>query len=174
MKNKVILVGYMAAGKTTIAEKLSKKIDLEFIDLDKFIENREGSTIDELFKDRGEVYFRKQEHLYFKRLVENKKSYIISTGGGTPCYSDNHLLLQHDNVISFYLKASIETLVQRLNTSKIKRPILENFSGDELSNFIGNHLFERSFFYLKAKHIIDVNDKSTDQIVDEILSKLNQ
>jgi shikimate kinase len=174
MKNKVILVGYMAAGKTTIAEKLSSKMNIEFVDTDKFIENVEGSTIEEIFKNRGEIYFRKQEHLILNRLVLDKKPYIISTGGGTPCYSNNHLILQHKNVTSFYLKANIATLVKRLSMSNVKRPILENVSKDDMYDFIGNHLFERRFFYLNANYVIDVDDKSIEEIADEILFKLNQ
>ena len=94
----------------------------------------------------------------------------MSTGGGTPCYANNHELLIGDDIISIYLKASIDTLYTRLQSEKDKRPLLMTKSNDELKEFIAKHLFERSFFYNKVKHIIQTDDKSVHNIVNEIIS----
>lgn len=164
---KIILVGYMGSGKTTIGKKLNQNLNIDFIDLDEFIEEKEGLKISEIFKQKGEIYFRKQESIWFNHLLNENKSLIISLGGGTPCYANNHLRLQDENVLSFYLKASIETLVSRLNQSS-DRPLLENI--DDLNSFVGQHVFERSYFYNFSKYKIDVNNKGVDDICLEISS----
>ena len=164
---KIILVGYMGSGKTTIGKKINQNLNIDFIDLDEFIEEKEGLKISEIFKQKGEIYFRKQESIWFNHLLNENKSLIISLGGGTPCYANNHLRLQDENVLSFYLKASIETLVSRLNQSS-DRPLLENI--DDLNSFVGQHVFERSYFYNFSRYKIDINNREVDDICLEILS----
>lgn len=170
---KIILVGYMAVGKTTIAELLSKETSIEWVDLDKLIENEVALSVSDIFKEKGEIYFRKIEHTLFKELVQNSKNTIISTGGGTPCYANSHLLLQGENVISIYLKGSIETIYQRLRAEKQQRPLVANQSEGELKEFIAKHLFERSFFYNQASHTISVDGKTPQEIGKEIIALLN-
>lgn len=170
---KIILVGYMAVGKTTIAELLSKKRKIQWIDLDKLIEKEAGLSISEIFSQKGELFFRKMEHRLFKENVENNADLIISTGGGTPCYANSHLLLNGENVVSFYLKASIDTIFERLKSEKQQRPLVANQSEEELREFIAKHLFERSYFYNQSTHTIAINGKSPETIVEEILDLLN-
>lgn len=162
---KIILVGYMGSGKTTIGKKLNQNLNIQFIDLDAFIEAKEGLKISEIFKQKGEIYFRKQESIWFNHLLNENKPLIISLGGGTPCYANNHLLLQDDNVLSFYLKASIETLTNRLKHNS-DRPLLKNI--DDLNSFVAQHVFERSYFYNFSKYKIDVNNKEVNNICREI------
>jgi len=164
---KIILVGYMGSGKTTVGKKLNQNLNIDLIDLDEFIEQKEGLKISEIFNQKGEIYFRKQESIWFNHLLKENKSLIISLGGGTPCYANNHLRLQDENVISFYLKASIETLVSRLKQNS-DRPILENI--DDLKSFVAQHVFERSYFYNFSKYKIDVNNNDVDDICLEISS----
>lgn len=159
----------MGSGKSVIGKKLSKKLNIEFIDLDHFIELKEGLKISEIFKTKGEVYFRKQENIWFNELLSENKNLIISLGGGTPCYANNHLHLQNNNVLSFYLKASISTLTNRLRL-ETDRPLLNNI--DDLHSFIAQHLFERSYFYNFSKYKIDVNTKTVDEICNEISSMM--
>lgn len=170
---KIILVGYMAVGKTTIAQLLAEKIKKEVIDLDNVIENETGLTITQVFEQKGEIYFRKIEHQVFKKILEKDENLIISTGGGTPCYANNHLLLNGNDVVSFYLKASLPLIIQRLKSSKSTRPIVANKSDGEIEEFIAKHLFERSYFYNQATFTISVDDKSPDDIADEIIRLLN-
>ncbi len=164
--NKLILVGYMGSGKSFLGDIVSKKLEIPFFDLDNIIENRTKMSINELFSTKGELYFRKLEHEIFSELINQKKAAVISTGGGTPCYYNNHLLLQ--NQTSIYLKASIDLLVERLNNSN-DRPILANIKSEELHEFIAKQLFERSFYYLNCNHVLNIDNKPTDDLVSEIL-----
>ena len=165
---KVILVGYMGAGKSTIGKFLSKEMDSLFLDLDNLIEKKTNLSIPELFQQKGEIYFRKIEHTVFKEVLEREDSFILSTCGGTPCYADNHLLLQNENVVSIYLKTSIETIISRVEKKPNKRPLLVNKSKEELIDFVSKQLFERSYYYHHANHTIQTDNKSVIEIVDEI------
>lgn len=169
---KIILVGYMASGKSEIGKLLSKKINLPFFDIDYLIENELHKTISEIFDAEGEIYFRKKEHEVFVNKIEENQSFVLSLGGGTPCYANNHEYLQSENIISIYLKANIETLTQRLKINKSKRPLIKNLSDVGLSEFVAKHLFDRSFYYNQCKYIIVVDDKSPFDIVEEITRKL--
>lgn len=170
---KIILIGYMAVGKTTIGELLSKKMQIEAIDLDRLIENETHLSIPSIFEQKGEVYFRKIEHKIFKESVQSDKDLIISTGGGTPCYANNHLLLNGKDVTSIYLKASIDVIFERLESEKAKRPLVANQSEANLKEFIAKHLFERSYFYNQATFTINVDNKSSEEIAEEIVGLLN-
>lgn len=169
---KVILIGYMGSGKSLIAEKLAQKINIQYLELDDLIQENTNKSIKELFERKGELFFRKLENQLFKEILANENDVIISTGGGTPCYFDNHKLLNDKNFISIYLKASIETLHKRLQSDKEKRPLIANLSSDEMEEFIAKHLFERSYYYNHAGHKITVDDKTVDEIVLEIESLL--
>lgn len=166
--NKIILVGYMGSGKSEIGKFLSKKINLPFYDLDELIEIDEKMSVSKIFSTKGEIYFRKKEHEIFQNKINQKESFVLSLGGGTPCYANNHLLLQNDDVVSIYLKASINTLIERLKRSKSKRPLISNLKNDELNEFIAKHLFDRAFYYNQCKYTINVDNKSPYDIVEEI------
>jgi shikimate kinase len=161
----------MASGKSTVGVVLAKKLQLEFIDLDSFIEKNEQLTISEIFNKKGEIYFRVKEGEYLKQLLALPKNVIISLGGGTPCYGNNMNLIQQFSM-SFYLNASIDTIFERLKDAKFKRPLVTTVGTDNLKEYIGKHLFERNSFYKKASHIIDINCKSINQICDEIVKLL--
>jgi shikimate kinase len=165
---KIILLGYMGSGKTTIGTNLSKKLNIKSLDLDQFIENRTNLSISEIFKRHGEVYFRKLEHHFFMELMTNSDSMILSLGGGTPCYANNHELLNLENTVSIYLKATIDTLYTRLKNQKRKRPLIASMEKVEMKEFISKHLFERSFYYNKATYSVEIETKSVDTIVTEI------
>ena len=169
---KIILLGYMGCGKSTIANKLSKNIGIPFVDLDIKIEEKVNLSINAIFEKHGEIFFRKLEHEVFIELLNSPEQLIIGLGGGTPCYANNHELLKADNVVSIYLKASIETLFSRLSANKSKRPLIANKSDEEMKEFIAMHLFERSFYYNQAQYKVSVDDKTIDQVVLDIVSIL--
>ena len=170
---KIILVGYMAVGKTTIAQLLAEKTRFKTVDIDKLIEKKIGLTVAEIFQQKGELFFRKIEHEIFKEISEIKENLIISTGGGTPCYANNHLLLKGENVVSIYLMASIDVILKRLKSSKKERPLVADKSEEELQEFIAKHLFERSYFYNQATFNVLIDNKSKDEIANEICGLLN-
>ncbi len=169
---KIVLLGYMGSGKSTIANRLSKSTGIQFVDLDKSIEQRENLSINEIFAQKGEIHFRKLEHEIFVELLNTPGDLIISLGGGAPCYANNHELLIGENVISIYLKASVDTLFERLVSNKSKRPILADKSEDEMKEFIAKHLFDRSFYYNHAQYKVSVDDITKDQVAENILEIL--
>lgn len=166
---KIILLGYMASGKSTIGRFLAEKKHIPFIDLDEYIEKREGKTVSEIFELKGEIYFRKQEHVFLKELLEKKEDFILSLGGGTPCYAGNmDVLLNFKNVKSVYLKTSINTIVDRLTNEKSQRPLVARLNKEELAEFVAKHLFERSYFYNQATYKLVVDNKSVYEIIGEL------
>ena len=152
---RIILVGYMGSGKTTVGKALSKETGMMFYDLDWYIESRMRKSVSQIFAERGEEGFRKIEYNMLHEVAEFE-DVIISCGGGTPCFFDNmDYLNQQGDVI--YLKATPETLYKHLLMAKIERPLLKGKSAEELIAYITEHLKERSPFYEKARHILDVN-----------------
>ena len=169
---KIILLGYMGCGKSTIAQNLSKTTTIPFLDLDNCIEKKANLSIKEIFEKHGEIYFRKLEHEMFVELLQSSENSIIGLGGGTPCYANNHELLKRDDVVSIYLKASIDTLYYRLVYNKSKRPLIANMDEEEMREFIAKHLFDRSFYYNHAQHKVSVDDKTVEETVQDILEIL--
>jgi shikimate kinase len=169
---KIILLGYMGCGKSTIANKLSGMIQIPYIDLDEYIEKKTNLTINQIFENHGEIHFRKLEHAFFVELLNLPEQIIIGLGGGTPCYANNHELLIGDEVLSIYLKASIDTLFNRLVSNKSKRPLIADKSDDEMKEFIAKHLFDRSYYYNHAQYKVSVDDKSIEETVNDILNLL--
>ncbi|HEY6142554.1 MAG TPA: shikimate kinase [Flavobacterium sp.] len=169
---KIILLGYMGCGKSTIANKLSKTTNIPFLDLDKVIEEKTKMSINQIFEQHGEIHFRKLEHEVFVELLNSPANLIIGLGGGTPCYANNHELLKGDNILSIYLKASIDTLFNRLIVNKDKRPLIANKNEEEMKEFIAKHLFDRSFYYNHAQHKVIVDGKTVEETVADILEIL--
>jgi shikimate kinase len=169
---KVVLIGYMGSGKSVVAKKLANQIGISAVELDEMIEKKCEMSIQELFSSKGELFFRKEEHQLFLNLLKDNNDMVISTGGGTPCYFNNHELLNGENVISIYLKASIDTLYSRLLKGKQKRPLIANLNDDEIKEFIAKHLFDRSFYYNQATYKVNVDAKTIDEIVAEIANLL--
>ena len=153
---RVFLVGYMGVGKTTIGKLLRKELGVDFIDLDRYIENRYRKSIAQLFKVNGENGFRKIEREML-REVATFQNVLISTGGGTPCFFDNMEVMNKDG-ITVYVKASVEELTARLLASKNVRPLIRDKSPQELNEFIAQHLAERTVYYSQAK-IVYENDR---------------
>ncbi len=170
---KIVLLGYMASGKTSIGKKLAKQLNLLFIDLDDYIAEQENSSVLSIFKDKGEIYFRKKEAYYLKELLKGNENFVLALGGGTPCYGDN-LNNINSNAISFYLKNSLQSTYDKLSKlkNKIKRPLIATISNADLKEFIAKHLFERAPFYEQATVTIIVNGKTKKEVSKEISKKL--
>ena len=169
---KIILIGYMGSGKSTIAKLLSKSIGFEYLDLDELIEKELDSSVSSIFEQKGEVYFRKKEHEILKKTLQLNQNLIISLGGGTPCFANNLELLQAETITTIYLKASIENLYNRLQFQKANRPLIASKNEEEMKEFIAKHLFERSFYYNQAKYIFTTDNKSPEETVSEIKAVL--
>lgn len=169
---KIILLGYMASGKSVIGKLLAQQLGISFLDLDEIIEKKEQNTIAKIFETKGEIYFRKLEHERFKALIETTDSFVLSLGGGTPCYAGNHLYLNGASIVSFYLQTPLEVLCQRLENEKNTRPLIANKTGVELQDFIAQHVFERSYFYHQATYTINTGAETPEEIVSAITRHL--
>ncbi len=169
---KIVLLGYMGSGKSAIGSFLSEKLQIPFYDLDSEIEKIEQISIAKLFQTKGEIYFRKTENEVLKKILALEENFVLSLGGGTPCYYNNHELLNATGILSIYLKATTDTLVKRLMNEKNSRPLLHNQEENALRDFINKHLFDRNFYYHQANKIITVDNKSIEKIANEINSLL--
>ena len=169
---KIILVGYMASGKSTIGKLLSESLHIPFYDLDDLIETNLNLRISEIFEQKGELFFRKKEREVLENFLNTTVNYVLALGGGTPCYYDNFDLYDSSAIHSIYLKASVGTLLERLQSQKAFRPLISHFNDEELNEFVAKHLFERSYFYHQVKTIVSIDDKKESEVVNEIVSKL--
>lgn len=152
---RIILIGYMGAGKTTIGHALAKQLGVPFYDLDWYIETRMHRSVSQIFSERGEEGFRRIEHNMLHEVAEFE-NVVVSCGGGTPCFFDNidYMNRQGDTV---YLKASPEVLHQHLQMGRTVRPLLLNKTADEVRAFIAEQLKQREAFYSKARHTLNVD-----------------
>lgn len=152
---RIILIGYMGAGKTTVGKGLSDQTGMPFYDLDWYIENRMRRKVAEIFAERGEEGFRKIERNMLHEVAEFE-DVIVSLGGGTPCFFDNmdYINGQGDVV---YLKARPDVLHRHLLMGRTVRPLIQGKSPEELLAYITEQLEKREAFYMKAKHILDVS-----------------
>ncbi|WP_405296627.1 shikimate kinase [Algibacter sp. Ld11] len=170
----IVLMGYMASGKSTIGKRLAKKLNYNFIDLDDLIESKENASVSEVFKSKGEIYFRKQEALYLREQLQSEDDIILSVGGGTPCYSNNmEAILNAEDAKSVYLKASIPTLIEKLMKKKATRPLIAHIETEEaMAEFIGKHLFERAHYYNQANIKVVIDNKTKKEVAQDVLSSL--
>ncbi|WGH24953.1 MAG: shikimate kinase [Candidatus Shikimatogenerans bostrichidophilus] len=154
---KIILMGYMGCGKTYIGKLLSKKINYFHIDLDNIIELSFNIKINLFFKKYGEKFFRLIEHNLLKFIIKyiNINNYILSLGGGTPCYYNNLKYLKKNFTI--YLKTNYKILFKRLNNDNENRPILKKYRNKKLFFFIKNHIKKREKYYKQSKIIFNSN-----------------
>ncbi|MGY0407939.1 MAG: shikimate kinase [Polaribacter sp.] len=165
---KTVLLGYMASGKSTIGRTLSKKLYVNFIDLDTYISTQENKNISQIFKEDGEIYFRKIEHKYLKEILNSDENCVLSLGGGTPCYTNNMQLIKESDTKSIYIQASIQTLAERLINKKHTRPLVADLADTAITEFVAKHLFERRFFYEQAQFTIATDHKKVEEIAAEI------
>jgi len=169
LTNTIVLLGYMGCGKSRVGIPLAQSIDIPHVDLDSYIEEQEKMNIKNIFDVEGELYFRKKERQYLEQLLTQKEPIVLSLGGGTPCYYDSMDYILNSNAVSFYLKASLVTLVDRLFTERHKRPLISHLQTKEnLLEYIGKHLFERLPFYGKASHIVSVDNAIPEEIAISI------
>ena len=171
---KIVLLGYMASGKSSIGKRLSKRLSMNFLDLDDYIIEQEGMSISHIFKEKGEVYFRKIENKYLNEIISKKEKFILALGGGTPCYANNMDVINNDDkVLSIYLQGNTSTMIERLVRKKSKRPLVASLSDDKIPEFVAKHLFERRPFYEQAKLTVKIDGKTKKEVAKELYHLLN-
>ncbi len=167
---RIIFIGYMGAGKTTLGKALSNEIKLPFYDLDFYIENRRHKSIDNLFKEFGETGFRKIEHFMLHEVAEFE-NIILSSGGGTPCFFDN-IDYMNKQGITIFLKATPEVLFTHIKMSKKIRPLLLNKTEEDIKDFIKSELKKREQFYQKAKYTVNIETLDNKQKIQDTVRQL--
>ncbi|MBQ2192910.1 MAG: shikimate kinase [Prevotella sp.] len=169
---RIILIGYMGSGKTTVGRALAKELGLQFYDLDWYIESRRRKTIPQLFAERGEEGFREIEHNMLHEVAEFE-DIVLSCGGGTPCFYDN---IDYMNSLGevIWLKADPEVLYKHLLMGKTERPLLKGKSPEELITFIREQLEKREPFYSKARHVLNVNLMDTYEKINISVTKAKE
>jgi len=148
----VFLIGFMASGKTTLGSQLGALLGMRYVDMDEYIEQKNGNTIRKIFVTKGEEYFRNLEKEALSDLAK-ENGVIVATGGGSACFHNN-IDVMNSHGLTVYLKVSTEELVRRLEATKVDRPLLWGKSNDELTVYITEMLKIREPFYSKAKVII--------------------
>ena len=152
---RIVLIGYMGSGKTTVGKALAKEIGLPFYDLDWYIESRMRKKVSQIFAERGEEGFRVIERNMLHEVAEFE-DVVISCGGGTPCFFDNMDYLNQQAQVVF-LRCEPEVLKEHLLMGKGDRPLLKRKWAEELIGFIRQQLEYREPYYLKAKYTLDVS-----------------
>lgn len=162
---KIYLIGMPGSGKSTLGNKLALHLGVRYIDLDKEIEAEMGMSIPEIFKSHGENKFRVIESEILRKLSHNIPAFVMSTGGGAPCY---HKGIHYMNQIGLtvYLNVSIDELERRLKISKEERPLLPD--KQSIRGSVENLLFSRSNDYMKSKVIIESDSISVRDIESAI------
>ena len=152
--SRIILMGYMGSGKTTVGRALAKDLNMPFYDLDWYIESRMRKTVKQIFDERVEDGFRVIERNMLHEVAEFE-NIVVSCGGGTPCFFDNidYLNQQGETV---YLKCTPEVLHKHLSIGQTVRPLLLNKTPEQVKTYIEEQLQVREPFYSKAKHTVDV------------------
>ena len=158
----LVFLGMMGSGKSSIGSLVSKKLNIDFVDVDEKIEKKLGLKISKIFEKKGEKYFRQIEEVETIKYLKNKKT-VIALGGGAFLNSKIKKEVL-DNHISFWLNWDIKTLVNRIKDSS-KRPIAYKSSKIEIEELIK----KRSIIYSKAMYKIECEDLAKNEIVKEII-----
>lgn len=173
MTKKVVLLGYMGCGKSTIGQILAQRNNYIFIDLDHFIEKKEKKSVREIFKTHGEIYFRRKEKEYLTEILAQENNIVLALGGGTPCFGDNIQIVNKATPYVFYLHLPTKNLYERLKLNKEHRPLIAHLEDNLLEEFINKHLFERNPFYRQAHNILKTENLSVNEVVELIENQLN-
>ena len=145
----IFLTGFMGSGKSTAGKALAPLLKTRCIDLDEYLEKKEGRTIPEIFESEGEAKFRELEKTYLHELIKLKDPHIISLGGGTVCFFDNLEKIKEKGII-IYIDVPVEVLAARIKESNSTRPLLKELSQEELIKNIEEILSVRKKFYEQA------------------------
>ena len=169
---RIFLTGYMGAGKTTLGKAFAREMNVPFIDLDWYIEERFHKSIRELFTERGEASFREMERNMLHEVGEFE-DVVVSTGGGTPCFFDN---MEYMNGCgqTVFLDVHPDILFRRLRVAKQQRPILQGKTDEDLRTFIVEALDKRAPFYSQARYRFDAGYLESRSQISESVQRLRQ
>jgi shikimate kinase len=154
---KIFLIGFMGSGKTHWGRLLSKKLGLAFYDLDTVIVEQEKKSVADIFTEKGEEYFRYQEKEALERIAAEQDGFILSCGGGTPCFFNNIEFMKKNGKV-IWLNTSTDVLKQRLLRERKSRPLIREVDESDLERYIVRKLSERRMYYQQSD--VTVNEES--------------
>lgn len=164
----IILIGFMACGKSSVGRRLSQALDIEFLDTDKLIEQKTGTAISDIFAKHGESAFRTMETECLKDLLSREKgAFVLSVGGGLPIREENRKLLPQIGKV-IYLKVSADTVFMRVRNDST-RPLLQ--TPNPRGRIMDLMSARKQFYEDAADYIIEADNKSFDEIIREIKEK---
>lgn len=153
MNKRIFLVGLPGAGKTTMGLSLAHHLGTLFVDLDQEIEKAEKQSIGEIFEDRGESYFRRLEQLHLQRIIAEHETFVLSSGGGTPCFFNNMDIMNAAGTTIFINTPTTE--IQHRLKDDVSRPLMRLHTLEEL-------LQKREKWYNQADHTIQKYEELLD------------
>lgn len=164
---RIFLIGFMGAGKTFRGRQLSEKLGIPFFDLDEQIVNAEGKSINDIFHEQGEEFFRLKEKEIMHIITESHPSFIMACGGGTPCYFNNVEYMNQQGT-TVWLNTSLSVLQDRLLEEKSNRPLLKDLSDEQLRAFVTKKFSDRRIYYEQAKVKVENDEIPIEQLIEKI------
>jgi shikimate kinase len=165
---KIFLIGFMGSGKTHWGRQLSAKLRLPFYDLDTVITEKEKLSVAEIFDRQGEEYFRYQERDTLEEITANQESFILSCGGGTPCFFNNIEFMKKSGKV-IWLNTSIDALTERLQKERMTRPLISDVEEADLRRYIIRKLSERRMYYQQADVTVGEENTNLDLLIKILL-----
>jgi shikimate kinase len=162
----IYLIGFMGCGKTTLGKKIAKKTNNLFLDMDAEIEKNTQLSIADIFLQHGESYFRELENKLLTTI--EAKNYIVSTGGGVPCFLNNMEIMKASG-LTVFINLPPKTLVSRLLNEKDKRPLIQNTAPENLLTEIEERLNQRLPYYQQAHIIFNPLQQSEEELIEQIM-----
>ncbi len=169
---RIFLVGFMGAGKSVVGRRLAKSLNLSFYDLDEEIESHYKMSVSAIFQKYDEACFRKLETSVLESF-SNKDDFVLSCGGGTPCFGENMALMNSIGT-TIYIKLPTDELVGRISSSYHKRPLTDGKSDEDLASYVDAMLKKREPFYSMAKITVDAAGTDKETLVEKILLVLQK
>ncbi|HVZ56198.1 MAG TPA: shikimate kinase [Chitinophagaceae bacterium] len=164
---KIYLIGFMGSGKSYWGRQLSDKLGIPFFDLDEQITRRKNRSINQLFAEEGEEYFRELERDLLHELTEQEESFVMACGGGTPCYFNN-IEYMNASGTTVWINTSIDTLFRRLLAEKENRPLIRDLREDQLKAYIVKKFSDRKIYYEQAGLMVDEEPIELDRLINYI------
>ncbi|WP_276367118.1 shikimate kinase [Chryseolinea sp. H1M3-3] len=161
---KIYLIGLSGSGKTTLGKQLAEKLDVPFVDMDWEIEKKENKSVQEIFSQNGEDYFRQLEATILREWASAPQDFVMGTGGGAPCFYDGINIINQSG-ISIFLDVPVDELQSRL-ANAIDRPLLN--SGDESAKKMKLHSLRIARLPIYKKAHITIENATLDKLVDAI------
>lgn len=169
---KIYLIGLPGSGKSFLGEKLAEALDLPFIDLDKVIEEQTGKTIASIFSEKGEDYFRELEAKAL-HMQSEQTQFVLSCGGGTPCFHDNMKFI-NENGVSIFINTPLSEILQRMTQKETnQRPLFATQGEESLEHKLQMLLQKRRPVYQQAHVILDGSTVSIETVVTKLAAIRN-